>query len=189
MQEIKFTFNDGLRAGENCIPYWGEISWIISHIHSKFQELFKENKLQNSYPIFLDNADGNFSGHAPIIIPMFGKVLLIKLRLNELKNIGRIYYQYAHEFTHAMFYCELGIDKKFADSEEEAICTAASLLFVNKYCPSQLEDCKKDALQCELYRGGVPLADEMEYDFEIFKRYFYEYCRQYRDKHRTAIAS
>lgn len=43
---------------------------------------------------------------------MFGKVLLIKLRLNELKNIGRIYYQYAHEFTHAMFYCELGIDKK-----------------------------------------------------------------------------
>ena len=88
-----------------------------------------------------------------------------------------------------MFYCELGIDKKFADSEEEAICTAASLLFVNKYCPSQLEDCKKDALQCELYRGGVPLADEMEYDFEIFKRYFYEYCRQYRDKHRTAIAS
>ena len=189
---ILFDFYGGLAKGENSIPYWENMLEIIRIVNEFFEKIFDISAMRYHYPIIIDNIDGRCSGYAPVAVPFFGLVLCIKLRQNRTYDKCSIVFEYAHELTHAMFFYELGINKFDADTDEEAICTAMSLICVKKLMDkdsNRLPQFESIVKNNSKYRAGYALVRECEYNVTRLKSKFDEYCRQYCDKNSVDIAS
>ena len=121
--------------------------------------------LMNRIPFYVDNATAD-SGYTPISTSVLGKLVIIKLGIKANDSEARVAYQFAHELTHIVFRAYFGMDKPRATEDEEAICTAASLIIIKELYPDYFEIFEQSA-RSHLYVGyqnGVSLAKEFSYD-------------------------
>lgn len=115
-------------------------------------------------PLYIDNATAG-SGYTPIITPIFGKYLCIKLGVPNFWDTERIIYQFAHELCHYVFYSLQGIDKPLADTREEMICSAMSLCILKDFYDNiQRHIDHVNALENVGYRNGGILAERLNYN-------------------------
>jgi len=138
-------------------------NYYISHLGEQFM---------NSIDLFVDNATKN-SGHTPIITPILGKYLTIKLGITPGADEAKIAFQFAHELMHFVFFVKYGINKKKADDQEEAICSAASLIVLYNLYPKDFDRCNNyvKSLQYKAWKKGAEIAEEIEYQFaELVKK-------------------
>lgn len=122
------------------------------------------------YPVLIDNATRG-SGPTPIITPILGKYLIIKLGIEDGLEIGQTVFQVAHELTHLVFFSYLGLDKTRADDYEEGLCSAVSLAFVLNYSPNEIERYLNSLVNSnyEGYRSGVQIAIDHGFSIESLK--------------------
>ena len=123
-------------------------------------------------PVYVDNATDIMSGHTPIITPILGKYLCIKLNIDNFLDSQRIVFQFSHELCHYVFYAIKGLDKPFADEYEESICTAMSLCALKSFSAdltksidnyeSWLEYVSK--LKNNGYRNGAKVAQSLDFN-------------------------
>jgi len=129
------------------------------------------DQFMNSIGLYVDNATKN-SGHTPIITPILGKYLIIKLGIAPEYDEARVAFQFAHELMHFAFYVQYGIDKTLADEQEEAICSAAALIVIHNLYPKDFDRYDKyvKSLQRLAWREGAEIAAKLEYQFaELIK--------------------
>ena len=119
----------------------------------------------NQIPFYVDNATAD-SGYTPISTPVLGKLVIIKLGIKANDSEAGVAYQFAHELTHVVFRAYFGMDKPRATEDEEAICTAASLIIIKELYPDHFETFERRAMSHSYsgYQKGVPLAEELSYD-------------------------
>lgn len=119
----------------------------------------------NQIPFYVDNATAD-SGYTPISTPVLGKLVIIKLGIKADDGEAKVAYQFAHELTHVVFRAYFGIGKPRATEDEEAICTASSLIIIKKLYPNHFEAFERSAMSHSYvgYQKGVPLAKALAYD-------------------------
>ena len=115
-------------------------------------------------PLLVDNAT-EMSGYTPIITPVLGQYLCIKLGIKNFLNTENIVFQFAHELCHYVFYSLQGLDKSFADNLEESMCTAMSLCILKDFysnIQSHIDYVK--GLENLGYKNGVAIAESVNYE-------------------------
>lgn len=124
-------------------------------------------EIMNKIPFLVDNATAG-SGYTPICTAVLGRIVIIKLNINNEDEEEKIVYQFAHELTHVVFRSYLGINKPKANEEEEALCTAAALIALKKLYPSAFLKYKMHTatLVNSSYREGVLIAKSFAYDLK-----------------------
>lgn len=146
---------------------------VICQVMNYYVKEFGE-ELMNSIDLLIDNSIGG-SGYTPIITPVLGKYLIIKLGIKKDFRSSRIVYQFSHELMHYVFFAIKGIKKEKAGIEEESICSAASLIMVKELYPEDFlfnyEYVKK--LTNEGYRKGAEIAENVGFDFKKLKELVY----------------
>lgn len=132
-------------------------SYFFSHLSHKFP---------NGVELYIDNATCD-SGYTPIATPVFKKYIIIKLCVSPEDPPFRIAFQFSHELMHYVFYIKYGLEKKRADNNEEAICTAASLIYLydTNRAGFDIHNNYVKNLGNEGYRNGAALAEEVNYSF------------------------
>lgn len=151
--------NDGL---ENHDIFLSTICVIRDYYISFLGEEF-----MSSIGLYVDNAT-ECSGYTPIITPVLGEFLIIKLCISDDDTEDIIAFQFAHELMHYVFFVKYGIDKKRADENEESICSAASLIVIHNLFFqhfSRLNNYVK-SLKNVAYRKGAEIAENIDYDFQ-----------------------
>lgn len=120
--------------------------------------------------LFVDNATKD-SGYTPVILPLFNSVILIKLGILPNSTEAEVAFQFSHELTHYVFFSLLGMDKPMANADEEAICSAASLIVIKTLYPKEFPLYKNSITTSPeiAYQKGVVLASELNYDMEKLK--------------------
>ena len=68
-------------------------------------------EIMDKHPLLIDNATCG-SGYTPIITPVLGRYLIIKLNIKDFSNRERIIFQVSHELCHYVFYSYLGLKKR-----------------------------------------------------------------------------
>ena len=133
-------------------------NYYISHLGEDFM-----NKLD----LYVDNATRD-SGYTPVTISVLKKYVIIKLGITSDYSEESIAYQFAHELMHFVFHAKYGLDRKSNVDQEEAICSAASLVYIYKVYPKAFEDCNKHVRNLEnaSYRQGANIAKDIDYNFE-----------------------
>lgn len=161
MEEKTWEINGNLE-GENLRVF----NQTIISVYNLFMEVFGKH-IMVKLPLYVDNATSG-SGYTPITIPVLRKFVIIKLGIENFIDDERIIYQFSHELCHFIYYCLYGIDKKLADENEEAICTAMSLCCL-KYFGKNIDGWNKHvkSLEREGYRNGFVVAQSA--DFDVFK--------------------
>lgn len=136
-----------------------------------FDSVFKTD-LMNRIPFYVDNATAD-SGYTPISTPVLGKLVIIKLGIKANDSEAKVAYQFAHELTHVVFRAYYGMDKPRATEDEEAICTAASLIIIKKLYPDHFETFERSAMSHSYvgYQKGAPLAEKLSYDMTKIRSY------------------
>lgn len=143
----------------------------ICQVRNLFFDLFGE-EIMSSIPLYVDNATDIMSGQTPIITPILGKYLCIKLDIDNFLKTEQIIFQFAHELCHYVFYSLKGLDKPFADEYEESVCTAMSLCILKNFGVN-IEQCNGDMeswveyvsrLENTGYRNGAQVAKSVNYD-------------------------
>ena len=119
----------------------------------------------NQIPFYVDNATAD-SGYTPISTPVLGKLVIIKLGIKADDGEAKVAYQFAHELTHVVFRAYFGMGKPRATEDEEAICTASSLIIIKKLYPNNFKAFERSAMSHSYvgYQKGVPLAKALAYD-------------------------
>lgn len=144
------------------IENYGIFQSQIIKVFIKFYQLFGGD-LMTKIPIYVDNATSG-SGHTPIITPIFGKYLCIKLGISDFIYTEQIVYQFSHELCHYVFYSLKGLNKPFADTREEMICSAMSLCILKDfYSNIQRHVEYVSRLENIGYRNGGILAKRLNY--------------------------
>lgn len=131
----------------------------------------------NRIPFYVDNATAD-SGYTPISTPVLGKLVIIKLGIKADDSEARVAYQFAHELTHVVFRAYFGIGKPRATEDEEAICTASSLIIIKKLYPEHFEAFERSTMSHPYvgYQKGVPLAKELSYDMTKIRSLIESFC-------------
>lgn len=134
---------------------------------------FFGTEIMSRFDLYVDNVytgGGNDSntGHTPIITPVLGKFLIIKLGILDFSNYACTIYQFAHELCHYVFYSLSGLDKKQADDKEESICCAMSLFAISQLCPERLSEYENYTSNHEYYgySAGYGVIQDFEYNGE-----------------------
>lgn len=153
---------------------------IFSTYIAKIMNIFKENfgdKVMTKIDLYIDNATQN-SGYTPITTIILKKYIIIKLGISNFAKREQIVFQFSHELCHYVFYALKGLDKEKADSIEENICTAMSLIMINKIFPDSIESWKSyvSKLTNENYNKGTKIAEENDFDINKLKEKIYENC-------------
>ena len=135
----------------------------ICQVRNRFIELFGK-RIMSSIQLSVDNAT-SMSGHTPIITPILGKYLCIKLGVTNFSNTEEIIFEFSHELCHYVFYALRGLDKTIADEKEEAVCTAMSLCILKDF----YEDIQRHidyvkGLENFCYRNGATIAESVNYE-------------------------
>lgn len=123
--------------------------------------------IQHDIDIYVDNGTKN-TGYVPIVTPIFGKFLIIKLGITGESLEGQIAYQFAHEYMHCIFYNKYGLYKPLADDREETICSATSLIVLHDIYPAFFAgyNNRVKSLTNAAYRAGADLAAKVNYDID-----------------------
>lgn len=145
----------------------------ICRVRNRFIELFGE-EMMTKIPLYVDNATDVMSGHTPIITPIFGKYLCIKLNIDNFLKSEQIIFQFAHELCHYVFFAIKGLDKSFAAEDEESVCTAMSLCLLKDFgvdieqCNGVVESWVEYVSRLENtgYRDGAQIAKSINYNLE-----------------------
>ena len=160
MFEINGNLYDGKDGLTNIGLFQSTIIEVRMFYLTRLANIFSED-----IDLYIDNATAG-SGCTPIITPVLGKILVMKLGISNESQKGQIAFQFAHEYMHYIFYCKYGIAKKLADKREETICTAASLIVLYNLYPGEFMLYDKYVRECgkEKYVGGAYLAMKVNYD-------------------------
>ncbi len=163
---------NGNLEGEKYLDY-NLFSKVIRQVRDYYVQVFGE-ELMNSIDLLIDNATKG-SGYAPIITPVLGKYLIIKLEIKMNFSASRIVYQFSHELMHYVFFAIKGINKERAGIEEESICSAASLIMIKELYPEDfpLNCLHVKNLSDEGYRKGAEVAESVDFDFQKLKELVY----------------
>lgn len=174
MVERKFEVNGNL-FGEYGLKNQKDFLETISIVKCQYDIVFGQ-EVMNKYDLYIDNATKD-SGYTPIITPILKKYLIIKLGISDNDSRSKIAYQFAHELTHFVFYSYLGLDKPLANSMEETICSAASLIIIKKLFPEEFVGWNNyvNNLKEEHYRKGVEYALSIEYSLMELKNKIIEF--------------
>jgi hypothetical protein len=148
------------------IKNYSEFQNTITKVLNEFCKVFPP-ELIHRYPLLIDNSTKG-SGHTPIITPILGRYLIIKLNVEDGLPTSQTAFQFAHEMMHLIFYSIFGINKERAGSEEESICTAASLCIIKSLVPKELDVFVDyvSRLEYEGYRNGVIIAEQCNHSLE-----------------------
>lgn len=162
----------GNLVGESNLDF-AKFSFAVCKVMYLYIEQFGE-ELMNSIDLLIDNATEG-SGYTPIITPVLGKYLIIKLDIENGFQESVIAYQFSHELMHYVFYAIQGLDKEKANAEEESICSAASLILVKELYPEDFLSnyAHVKNLKEEEYRKGAEVAEGVEFDFKKLKELVY----------------
>lgn len=174
MGERNFEINGNL-FGEYGLKNQKDFLEIISIVKYQYDIVFGQ-EVMNKYELYIDNATKD-SGYTPVITPILKKYLIIKLCISDNDSRSKIAYQFAHELTHFVFYSYLGLDKPHADSMEETICSAASLIIIKNLFPDEFVAWNNyvDNLKEEHYRKGAGYALSVEYSLRELKNKIMEF--------------
>ena len=147
----------------------------------KTRDIFIETfgiSIMSKVELFLDNATQD-SGYTPTITPIFNKYLIIKLGISDFSKNELIVYQFSHELCHYVFYSLAGLDKEAADSEEENICSAMSLIVLNLLFPENIGFWISyvSNLDNSNYNKGVKIANECNFDINYLTEKIMKVCK------------
>lgn len=161
----KFEINGNL-SGDGGLEDYEIFESTICIIRTYYINLFGD-EFMSTIDLYVDNATQN-SGYTPVITPILGKYLIIKLGVSDGDARGKIAYQFAHELMHYAFYVKYGLDKQPADVREESICSAASLIVLHDLFLQDFDGYKVHVKTLEniAYRGGAEIAESVDYDFK-----------------------
>ena len=169
MEERHWEISGNLSDEKTGIPNYTLFQTMICLVKQYYDEVFGLNRM-NKIDFLVDNATEG-SGYTPISTVVLGKIVVIKLNIGPSASPEQIVYQFTHELTHVVFRAYFGINKPLANEEEEAICTAASLIVGNKLFPNSFSAYEKYA-ECHPrigYRNGVTLAKKISYDMNLLR--------------------
>ena len=141
----------------------------IFDVHSIFSKCFGTETMLN-IDLLVDNSTKG-SGYTPIITPVFGALLIIKLGVEDFNNREQIAYQFSHELCHYVFYSLEGMDRKIS-TEEESVCSAMALIIMKELFPEKTFKgfCNYvSSVEGENYRKGLKVAAEVNFDMVKIK--------------------
>ena len=146
-------------------PNFDNFRNVIRLVRTKFQELFGTDELYR-LPLFIDNSTAG-GGRTPLCSVVLQKYVTIKLNIADFNRTEQITYQFAHEMTHFMYRCFIGINKKQAGVYEESMCSAMSLCFLYGNCRNFEAWCDHvRKLTNEGYRKGYEVALACKFSLE-----------------------
>ena len=127
--------------------------------------------------LYIDNATEK-SGYTPITTVILKKYIIIKLGINDFSNSEKIIFQFAHELCHYVFYSLKGLDKPKADSIEENICSAMSLILIKMIYPNKINEWLMyvNNLTNKNYNNGGIIAENSKFDINVLKKQIYGIC-------------
>lgn len=119
--------------------------------------------------ILIDNSTAN-GLKTPYCSILYDNFLQVKLGIKSGKLIGETVFQFSHELMHCIYYSMMGLNFK-QEKRQENICTAASLIMLKTICPTELYNYIQGLIKDnnELYKPGVNLAEEWNYDLKILR--------------------
>lgn len=146
----------------------------------KTKEVFNNTfglDVMSKIDLYVDNAI-EMSGYTPKTTVILKKYIIIKLGIKDFSRVEQTIYQFAHELCHYVFYSIKGLDKTKADSEEENICSAMSLILINILCPDKIDGWVTyvNNLSNENYNKGGKIAMDCNFDINILKDKIYKLC-------------
>ncbi len=129
----------------------------------------------SKFDLYVDNATEK-SGYTPIITVILRKYIIIKLGIDDFSYAEKIVYQFSHELCHYVFYSLKGLDKPKADTYEENICSAMSLIMINMLYPESANKWVTYVhnLKNEKYKNGARIAIDCNFDINVLKSMIYE---------------
>lgn len=168
MSERCWEINGNL-YGEYGLKNIKDFEEIVIKVKNLYDRIFRQ-EVMNKYDLYIDNATEN-SGYTPTITIILRKYIIIKLGISENNSKSTIAYQFAHELTHFVFYSYFGLNKPFANCEEETICSAASLIAIRELFPNEFNryNVHVKNLNQECYRRGADYAESLDYSLEKLK--------------------
>lgn len=164
--------------GENGVNNFELFKSHSALVFYLFNQKFGKKRMKK-FDLLLDNATKG-SGHTPIITPVLNKYLIIKLNIIDGNEKDKIVYQLAHELGHYIFYTYYGLEKIKASNEEEAICTAISLLAIRELVPERFDYYMDyvSKLDDPRYKYGPKLLRNLNYNWTRLEKeitYLYNY--------------
>lgn len=165
-----FEVNGNLEDEENFKNFLENIKKVMN----VFVDTFGLDTM-SKIDLYIDNAIEK-SGYTPIITVILKKYIIIKLGINDFSNSEQIIYQFSHELCHYVFYSLKGLDKPKADSIEENICSAMSLVLIKILCPDKINKWLTyvNNLNNKNYNNGGKIAENCNFDINILKKQIYE---------------
>lgn len=188
MLNMKFEINGSLIGSK----FYGEFRRGVIDVVTLFENEIEsfggdwmEIYVDNAYPNYTLGEDCPFkkadidkyiditanSGYVPIAIPLFKKIMLVKLGVGSDLSYQNTVYQFSHELTHCLFFKRFGFSGDRLSVKEDEICTASSLMAIKELCNSDysmyVEYTKNQAPS--RYHGGVDFADEIHYSWGLLR--------------------
>lgn len=162
---MAFLINESLNDSEYGIENYVQFVEVINHIWN-YYEKFLGKELMGKIDLFIDNATCH-SGYTPVTILTLDKYVIIKLRVKSDTTEPEIAVQFSHELLHFVFYCKYGLKRNVDIDREEAICTAAALIYINEFYKELLPHYRKHVatLKEDYYRNGIVVAEKVGYNF------------------------
>lgn len=167
-----FEVNGNLEDEDNFDKFLNIISIVMSIFSNAFG-----NDVMSKIDLYIDNATEK-SGYTPITTVVLKKYIIIKLGIEDFSDVEKIIYQFSHELCHYVFYSIKGLNKSKADIKEENICSAMSLIIINKLYPSKKDEWLKyvNSLTNENYKNGGKIAINCNWDINVLKDEIYKLC-------------
>lgn len=150
--------NDGIENYQIFVDTINSVrDYYISYLGEEFM---------NKIDLYVDNATRD-SGYTPVTITVLNKYVIIKLRIDSSCDAAEIAYQFVHELMHFVCRVKYGLGKEWYVNIEEAICSAASLVYIHEVYPDSFEyyDAHVQNLTYPPYRQGSSIAKDINYNF------------------------
>lgn len=161
---MAFLINESLNDSKCGIKNYIQFVRVINHIWNYYEKYFGK-ELMEKVDLFIDNATCH-TGFAPVTMPVFDKFVIIKLQVQPDMTEPAIGVQFSHELLHFVFHCKYGLTRNIDIDREEAICTAAALIYISNFYKELLPSYKNHVATLEeVYRNGITVAENVEYNF------------------------
>ncbi|MCH5351663.1 MAG: hypothetical protein J1F39_06830 [Clostridiales bacterium] len=150
----------------------------LRDVRNKFINLF--GSLLDRLSLYVDNSTAG-SGYTPTTSVVLNAIVCIKLDIEDFSRREQITYQFAHEMTHFVYKCLIGLDKKQANEYEESICSAMSLCMLYGNCKNFDSWCDHvKGLKNNGYRKGYDVAKGCNFDAAKLRDKIYDEIDDYR---------
>lgn len=162
----QYLINESLAHRDCGINNYNDFVSVIQEVITYYNAHIDQETM-SLLDLFIDNATEN-CGYAPVTMPIFNKLIIIKLGVHSDYQKPNIAYQFVHEMMHFVYFARYGFDRLIEREKEEAICTAASLIYIRTFYPQNYESCYEHVkgLRDNGYRSGITVAETVNYDFD-----------------------